>query len=208
MLTVPLDWINTNLFYRAFFFEQYLDSLWNQIDDLKNRQWREQHILRPYVNLEALLRKGQTHNLPALSAPPHEEDSLYPLPRVIFRLFDYTDCPEGSALPSMNSIERFLIEDDLQRIIVQHHEDRRNCATLLLNYPTAQPNVPVDYIVTEVMLGQLMQLPKAPYKEIMYGTTILELCKVRQDVMLQTLALAISLLYDRIDNLNVSSLHR
>lgn len=108
----------------------------------------------------------------------------------------------------MNSIERFLIEDDLNRVIVHHHEDRRHCAVVLLNYPTSQPNIPVDYIVTEVMLGQLMQLPKSPYKEIMYGATILELCKVRQDVMLQTLALAVSLLYERIEHLNVSSLHR
>ncbi|XP_055329052.1 nuclear cap-binding protein subunit 1-like isoform X2 [Paramacrobiotus metropolitanus] len=188
--------------------EDYIDSLWNQVDDLKNRQWREKHINRPYATLQAIVTRGQAHNLPKLSPAAHEEDSVYPLPQVVFRLFDYTDCPEGSALPPMNSIERFLIEDDLKRIIVQHYEDRRQCATLLLNYPTTQVNVPVDYVVTEVMLGQLMQLPKSPHKDIMYGATILELCKVRQDVMLQTLALAVSLLYERIENLNISCLHR
>ncbi|OQV15750.1 Nuclear cap-binding protein subunit 1 [Hypsibius exemplaris] len=188
--------------------EDYLDSLWTQVEDLKNRQWREKHILRPYTALEHVISKGQTHNLPQIIPPSHEEGNQYPLPRVIFRLFDFTDCPEGSALPPMNSIERFLIEDDLYRLIEQRHEDRRNCAVLLLNYPTSQTNIPLDYIVTEVMLGQLMQLPKSPLKEIMYGATILELCKVRQDVMLQTLALAVSLLYERVEHLNVSCLHR
>ena len=178
------------------------------MEDLKNRQWREKHILRPYTELEYMVSKGQTHNLPQIIPPSHQDGNQYPVPRVIFRLFDFTDCPEGSALPPMNSIERFLIEDDLYRLIEQRHEDRRNLAVLLLNYPTAQTNIPLDYIVTEVMLGQLMQLPKSPHKEVMYGATILELCKVRQDVMLPTLALAVSLLYERVEHLNVSSLHR
>ncbi|GAV02103.1 hypothetical protein RvY_12708 [Ramazzottius varieornatus] len=188
--------------------EDYLDSLWTQVEDLKNRQWREKHILRPYTSLDSSLSKGQAHNLPQIIPPSYEEDHQYPLPRVVFRLFDYTDCPEGTVLPPMNSIERFLIEDDLTRLIDQHHEDRKQCAVVLLNYPTAQPNIPIDYIVTEVVLGQLMQLPKSPHKEVMYGSMILELCKVRQDVMLQTLALAVSLLYERIEHLNISSLHR
>lgn len=76
------------------FFSQYLDCLWSQIQKLKKDRWQERHILRPYLAFDSVLCEALQHNLPPFTPPPHTEDSVYPMPRVIFRMFDYTDDPE------------------------------------------------------------------------------------------------------------------
>lgn len=76
------------------FFLQYLDCLWSQIQKLKKDRWQERHILRPYLAFDSILCEALQHNLPPFTPPPHTEDSVYPMPRVIFRMFDYTDDPE------------------------------------------------------------------------------------------------------------------
>lgn len=43
---------------------------------------------------DSILCEALQHNLPPFTPPPHTEDSVYPMPRVIFRMFDYTDDPE------------------------------------------------------------------------------------------------------------------
>lgn len=73
---------------------QYLDCLWSQIQKLKKDRWQERHILRPYLAFDSILCEALQHNLPPFTPPPHTEDSVYPMPRVIFRMFDYTDDPE------------------------------------------------------------------------------------------------------------------
>ncbi|XP_037228478.1 nuclear cap-binding protein subunit 1-like [Falco rusticolus] len=76
--------------------EEYLDCLWAQIQKLKKDHWQERHILRPYLAFDSILCEALQHNLPPFTPPPHTEDSVYPVPRVIFRMFDYTDDPEVS----------------------------------------------------------------------------------------------------------------
>lgn len=75
-------------------FFQYLDCLWAQIDKLRSDAWEEHHISRYYSAFDTVLGEALQHNLPTFVPPPHTETSVYPLPKVVFRLFDYTDCPE------------------------------------------------------------------------------------------------------------------
>lgn len=82
------------IFFFFFFVFQYLDCLWSQIQKLKKDRWQERHILRPYLAFDSILCEALQHNLPPFTPPPHTEDSVYPMPRVIFRMFDYTDDPE------------------------------------------------------------------------------------------------------------------
>lgn len=73
---------------------QYLDCLWAQIQKLKKDRWQERHILRPYIAFDSVLCEALQHNLPPFTPPGHMPDAHYPMPRVIFRMFDYTDAPE------------------------------------------------------------------------------------------------------------------
>ena len=74
---------------------QYLDCLWAQIMKLADDNWVEDLIPRPYRAFDGILSESLQHNIPNFVPPPHKESfSKYPLPKVIFRIFDYTDCPE------------------------------------------------------------------------------------------------------------------
>lgn len=75
-------------------FTQYLDCLWAQIQKLKKDRWQERHILRPYIAFDSVLCEALQHNLPPFTPPGHMPDAQYPMPRVVFRMFDYTDAPE------------------------------------------------------------------------------------------------------------------
>ena len=74
--------------------EEYLDSLWQQIKRLRSEMWIEKHIIRPYLAFDSVLCEALQHNLPPMVPPPHHPSTSYPLPQVVFRMFDYTDCPE------------------------------------------------------------------------------------------------------------------
>ncbi|KAM9214294.1 nuclear cap-binding protein subunit 1 isoform 2-T4 [Leptosomus discolor] len=60
------------------------------------------------------------------------------MPRVIFRMFDYTDDPEGPVMPGSHSVERFVIEENLHCIIKSHWKERKtwsDCLTQDLEKP-------------------------------------------------------------------------
>ncbi|XP_067599954.1 nuclear cap-binding protein subunit 1 isoform X1 [Pseudorca crassidens] len=109
--------------------EEYLDCLWAQIQKLKKDRWQERHILRPYLAFDSILCEALQHNLPPFTPPPHTEDSVYPMPRVIFRMFDYTDDPEGPVMPGSHSVERFVIEENLHCIVKSHWKERKTWAS-------------------------------------------------------------------------------
>ncbi|XP_074596314.1 nuclear cap-binding protein subunit 1-like [Brevipalpus obovatus] len=97
--------------------EEYLGCLWAQISKLRSDKWAERHIYRPYLSFGKVLCEGLQHNLPNITIPPHAPSNTYPYPRVVFRLFDYTDCPDSPILPGAHSIERYLVEENVKWII-------------------------------------------------------------------------------------------
>lgn len=54
----------------------------------------EKQLLRPYLAFDSVLCDALQHTLPQIIPPSHNEEIMYPLPAVVFRLFDYTDVPE------------------------------------------------------------------------------------------------------------------
>ncbi|RWS16426.1 nuclear cap-binding protein subunit 1-like protein [Dinothrombium tinctorium] len=204
--------------------EEYLDCLWAQISKLRSEKWVEKCLSRPYLSLDSVLCEALTHNLPQIQIPPHESSFIYPNPRVIFRLFDYTDCPEDNILPGAHNIERFLIEEHMRWIIDQNYFARKEwykidylnyinkflfSAIALLSFPgLLKQKIPLEYMVVEVILGELFTLPKSKYLEICYGSLLLELCKLQPSTLPQVLAQAVELLYDRLDSMNVDCIGR
>jgi len=187
--------------------EEYLDCLWQQIKRLRSDMWIEKHIIRPYLAFDSVLCEALQHNLPGLVPPPHHPSTMYPLPTVIFRMFDYTDCPEGPILPGQHSIERWLIEEQLKHILMHNYKERKECAAQLLSYPLKN-KIPLEYIIVEVMFGEIFRLPNPALLEIAYGTILIELCKLQPSTMPQVLAQATELLYERIDTMNKTCFDR
>ncbi|KAF7274780.1 hypothetical protein GWI33_012549 [Rhynchophorus ferrugineus] len=187
--------------------EEYLDCLWAQIRKLKQDEWAEKHIPRPYLAFDSILCEALQHNLPSILPPPHHDSYKYPMPWVVFRLFDYTDCPEGPILPGAHSIERFLIEEHLHSIIEMYHLERKDCAAHLLNFPY-KLKIPLEYCIIEVIFAELFNMPTPRYLEICYGSILIELCKLQPSTMPQVLALATEMLFNKIDTMNVSCFDR
>ncbi|CAH0725023.1 unnamed protein product, partial [Brenthis ino] len=187
--------------------EEYLDCLWAQIKKLRQDNWSEKHIPRPYLAFDSILCEALQHTLPAIQPPPHNDGDTYPMPRVIFRMFDYTDCPDGPVLPGAHSIERFLIEEHLHTIIEAYHLERKECAAQLLSFPY-KGKIPLEYCVVEVIFAELFNLPTPRYLEICYGSILIELCKLNPSTMPQVLAQATEILFMRIDTMNIACFDR
>eukprot|EP00058_Branchiostoma_floridae_P024516 XP_002610006.1 hypothetical protein BRAFLDRAFT_131114 [Branchiostoma floridae] len=187
--------------------EEYLDCLWAQIKKMRMDKWQERQIVRPYLAFDNILCEALQHNLPPYNAPPHTDDSSYPMPSVVFRMFDYTDAPEGPVMPGHHSVDRYLIEENLRRIIDTYAVDRKECAAQLLNYPFKN-KIPLNYHIVEVVYGQLFQLPFAPHVDVFYTTLLIELCKLQPSSLPQVLAQATEMLYERIDTMNIACVDR
>uniref|UniRef100_W5MTK1 Nuclear cap-binding protein subunit 1 n=1 Tax=Lepisosteus oculatus TaxID=7918 RepID=W5MTK1_LEPOC len=131
----------------------------------------------------------------------------YPMPRVIFRMFDYTDAPEGPVMPGSHSAERFVIEENLHCIIKSHWRERKTCAAQLLSYP-GKNKIPLNYHIVEVIFGELFQLPSPPQIDVMYTTLLIELCKLQPGSLPQVLAQATEMMYMRLDTMNTTCIDR
>ncbi|CAB1337305.1 unnamed protein product [Coregonus sp. 'balchen'] len=177
-----------------------------EIQKLKKDRWQERHILRPYIAFDSVLCEALQHNLPPFTPPAHMPDCQYPMPRVIFRMFDYTDAPEGPVMPGSHSVERFVIEDNLHNIIKSHWKERKTCAAQLLSYP-GKNKIPLNYHIVEVIFGELFQLPCPPHIDVMYTTLLIELCKL-QPGSLPQLAQATEMMYVRLDTMNTTCIDR
>ncbi|GMS98807.1 hypothetical protein PENTCL1PPCAC_20982 [Pristionchus entomophagus] len=177
--------------------EEYLECLHEQIKLLGGANWQEKHIARMYIAFDAVLGDALQHNLPTLAPPPHTPTSNYPLPHVVFRLFDYADCPEdGPVLPGAHSIERHLIDEELGWIIDLNEMNRKDCAEALLNY-AHRASVPLPYVVLETVFSRVFTLPDSPQPRLFYGALLIELCRLQPNTFPQVLAQAAELLYDR-----------
>lgn len=187
--------------------EEYLDCLWSQITKLRSDKWEENHIYRPYINFSKALCEALQHNLPAITIPPHDASYIYPYPKVVFRLFDYTDCPDGPILPGAHSIDRYLIEQNIRWILSTHHRDLKTCSFSLIGLQGGH-KFPLEYVLVETILAEIFALPTSKYLEIFYGSLLLKLCKMQPGSLPQVLAQAVEMIFDRLDTMNVACVDR
>ncbi|VEL43028.1 unnamed protein product [Protopolystoma xenopodis] len=96
---------------------------------LRSSGWREKVVWRMHDALPLLNETGTVHKFAPITPPDYDSDLIYPLPSVVFRMFDYTDVMnldddedvEGTLanvkstpiLPGAHTIERFLIDEEL-----------------------------------------------------------------------------------------------
>ena len=80
-------------------------------------------------------------------------------------------------------------------------------AAQLLSYPLKN-KIPLEYMIVEVMFGEIFRLPNPEYIEVCYGSILIELCKLQPSTMPQVLAQATELLYERLDTINATCFDR
>jgi len=191
--------------------EEYLDCLWAQIKRLNQDEWAESQIFRPYYSYADTLFSDVSasivHDLPTISIPKHADGLLYPLPKVVFRMFDYTDVPEQYVLPGAHAVERYLIEDEISNIIHTFHYERKDCAVQLTQI-RAKNKIPLNYMIIEVIFGHLFMLPRPPHIELFYGSLLLELCKLQPSTLPPVLVQAVEMLFERLNTMKTPCIER
>lgn len=187
--------------------EDFIDSLWAQIVKLRQDKWIERQIHRPYMAFDNILCEALQHSIEKFTVPPHVPGFNYALPRVIFRMFDFTDVPEDCVLPGYHSIDRWIVEDMIGNIIITYALERKDCAATLLQLQF-KGKLPLNYMIVETIFGQLFQLPHPPNMEIFYGSLLIELCKLQPSSMPQVLAQATEMLFERINTMNTVCIER
>ena len=189
--------------------EDYLDSLWSQVSTLRAEKWSDQFIVRVYHSFSGSLSEAVTHNIPEFTVPSHEATFVYPYPRAVFRLFDFTDLPEDMpTLPATNSIQRYLGEEAVTNTVHLFAFSRQDCAKVLMNLPSITNRLPADYFIVEVILGELLFLPKLRQPEVFFTSLLIELCKLKNKTLPPVLVQGMELMYERLDTMNGSCVAR
>ncbi|XP_025412908.1 nuclear cap-binding protein subunit 1-like [Sipha flava] len=187
--------------------EEYLDCAWNQIKKLKHDNWMLTIIPRPYLTFDNVLCEALQHNLPVIIPPPHHNACVYPMPWVVYRMFDYTDVTNGPIMPGAHSIERFLVEEHLIQIIDKSYKNSKECANNLMNF-VHKNKLPLEYCIVEVIFSLMFHQPKPKYLEIMFGSVLIELSKLSTNTIPLVLAQTTEILYSRIESMHVCAFDR
>ncbi|CAI8004648.1 Nuclear cap-binding protein subunit 1, partial [Geodia barretti] len=135
--------------------KDYLEMLWIQTKNMKDNEWKEHILLRPYTHFDSEIGGAYSHTLPTLNVPNHTEESLYPLPHSVFRVYETSDlqyAPPGYILPPFDSMDRYLAEETVRCIVQSHHTNRKECVSALLVFGKGVDRIrlPAEYVITEV----------------------------------------------------------
>ncbi|KAH8291895.1 hypothetical protein KR054_001978 [Drosophila jambulina] len=189
-----------------------LESLWHQVKAMAELQWAEpdhQLLPRPYLAFDERLSAALQHSLPSFEMPPHQRGWSYPQSELIFRIFDFRiTSHEELKLPPSLSIERYLLEDHVLYVLKSHHLDRKKCAKHLLSIAAAKLELAVCYSIVEVILGEMLRLPKAAWPTINYGSILIELCRLHPYKMPPVVMQAANIIYSQLEFMNVACFDR
>lgn len=183
---------------------EYLEVLWNQIKKMRTNGWKERILLRTFMAFEGEIASAMSHPLLPVSVPIHTEASVYPLPRAIFRMFgndDLQDFDGTRGLPADDSIDRYLAEETISDISQAYSNGRKNGAVQLVLF-SQRVKIPVDYLIIEVLMGKILQLPNAEEVSIYYSCLLIELCKCHPTVYPLILSQATKILFEKLEGMN------
>lgn len=178
--------------------------------NLRSNGWLDKTLYRPYKAFENVLGGAQSHELAQLVPPAHRAGVRYPAARVTFRLFECTDVPEDQTLPGTHTIERHIIEEHLRSVLFEAHMNRRECAEALLDIPATRScaALPLNYLVVEVLFGELLRLPRPALPEAAYASLLLEVCKLRPNAIPLVLAQTTEMFFDALPTMHIACVDR
>jgi nuclear cap-binding protein subunit 1 len=185
-----------------------LELLWAQVTSLQRRDWKENAVVRPYIYFDEILVKSMQHSLPEIPIPAHKERTesagdLYPAPSVAFRLFGTADAPEDCALPPSRAVERYLYETTVREVLYTFYPDvplvSRQYAEMVRN----NRDVPYNYVIVEVLLGEIFRLPTTRVSLVYYFAIISELVRLIQVPFVEVLLLGMDHQFHRLQQLEV-----
>ncbi|KRY76831.1 Nuclear cap-binding protein subunit 1 [Trichinella pseudospiralis] len=188
--------------------KEYLESLWSQILSLKKEGWKISYFDRYQDDFVSILRTATPHKLPSFTPCVFKNPSKYPSPKVVFRIYGKENFLDKDVnLPDCESIERFLLEQDLIWIIEKNYQQKKECAHLLVSFRKRE-EVSLDFLIVEVLFGKIFQLPKPRCAQIFYSSLLIELCHFWPNTIPQVVAQATQMICDNLDTMNTTCFDR
>lgn len=188
--------------------KDFLGQLWIQIQNLKQAGWKEKYLPKIYVGLRRTLNDSFQHKIELFEVPEHMPDTIYPLPRAGFQLFDHADIYKGPQLPDHDSIEKFLIEQTIAGILQTYYKDRKQCAEVLVGFAERETYFPMYHMIGEMLFSQLLSLPQPPYPITFYASLMLEINTVKPEKFPAILAQSSQMLFERLEMLHTHCIER
>ncbi|XP_022212149.2 nuclear cap-binding protein subunit 1 [Drosophila obscura] len=185
--------------------EDYLDTYWRQIVQLRQNNWLKHGRMRPSMHYETRLSTSLQHDLPDMEMPEINLVLAYPRPWVVFRIFDFDQLD----IELSTGTERYFLECEILELFEQTYLDRKVCADSLVNFMERNSNSDfVAHCIVEVILGQMLALPKSPLITLSYGSILVEMCKRRPDLMHKVIAEATLVIITKMSSLRVACFNR
>ncbi|XP_023034819.1 nuclear cap-binding protein subunit 1-like [Drosophila willistoni] len=199
-----------------------LDVLWQQIHHLHNDGWMDKYQLlqRPFIAFDSRLSEALNHKLPQFETPDPIPvcDSTTPSPLsswMVFRIFDFQETglnDEAQYLPDAFSIERHLIDGELNEIFKLHHLNAKKCAHLLIEFAQSKPDIAIRHCIVECLLGKMLQLPLDQMDQkvmtINCGAILIELSKLQPNIMPGIIRESVDIFYRKMPTMNVMCFDR
>ncbi|ORY05994.1 ARM repeat-containing protein [Basidiobolus meristosporus CBS 931.73] len=217
--------------------KEMLFVLWDQISALKDQDWEINTLVQPFTYFESILGGAQQHDLPVLEVPKEAPSMTYPLPRVVFQLYD-GDYPSFAAAYTY-PITRYLLHEIISETIHIYEVNRKECIKYLVNVQYAfnsdifiqTPLQPADEekpsegdkmeedkegawkcrlqeAIIEEIFAYIFRLPQPEYKQVYYTSLMSELCKAAPDTFPLSLGRATKTIYDRLNAMDLECVHR
>ncbi|VFQ97878.1 unnamed protein product [Cuscuta campestris] len=188
--------------------KDFLEDLWDRVQDLSNKEWKVDSVPRPHHSFEAQLVAGKSHDFGPISCPEqpgtlyatspgrqrHEANLMYP--QRIRRLNIFP----ASKFEDIQPIDRFVVEEYLLDVLLFLNGCRKECTSYMVGLP-----VPFryEYLMAETIFSQLLLLPNPPFKPIYYTLVIIDLCKALPGAFPAVVAGAVRSLFDKIADLDM-----
>jgi hypothetical protein len=149
--------------------------------------------------------------LPALP----QTAAVWPFPRTSVSLFRPAEVPQHVKLPPMHTPGRFLLEEMVRDVLFVSDNKRTEVTRRVLDLPLASSAAiaaaagPLrEYVAVEVVLKEMLRLPRAPHAPAYYVSVLLELLQVDRMTILPVLRGGISALTRQLGRLELECVDR
>lgn len=155
-----------------------------------------QHV---YAAFNEHLNSSQQHRLEALGLAPADVASMQP-GRWTYRLL-----PQKKSACGLNPLDRALMEEVVLDSLASFNGWRPELVAELVHLPCPQPH---DFLLAEVLFGQMLALPRPAFPEVFYGTVMMELAKALPKSFPQKLLTTANVLFSRMSSVDVECRER
>ncbi|KAJ2156788.1 Nuclear cap-binding protein subunit 1 [Coemansia sp. RSA 552] len=179
--------------------------------------WVLDAIFLPFSLFTSEFAQAQQHELPELELPGPDKPGFTPS-----EVLQLVPCPAEHA------VRRYVLQDFIWDTLAQLEGNRKDCARYLMQIhglcnedvcsvmAVAQHPEDVDpesalvfeYMVAEVLLSALLQLPEGPYREMYYASLAIELRKTEPQIMASVLETVTENAVARISSMDVECANR